>query len=312
MAMGSRSRIAGVCPPISSPDLDAAITFGDLDQLFRIRGVSVLGQPGYFQRVPEEQRRHQRGRRAAAGAAGGGPAVEPAGSARSAGWTRCPAVARAVAVDRLDLGFVDILSTEGIAGPPALGAAGRAVLAAGAAGQQRAAAEPAAGGRRRRWSRASAPPSRSSRAGFEPTPQAVRGILDADRPRAQRPAWDCRACGFDTCRRFAEAAALGRATLRQCTPYQERRAEEAQSGGGGGRADGALDLPRAAGPAGVRGGAEQAQQRGVRGAVPRPRPVQAGERPATATRPGNDILRARGGRDQERGARVGRRGALWR
>jgi diguanylate cyclase (GGDEF)-like protein len=40
--------------------------------------------------------------------------------------------------------------------------------------------------------------------------------------------WDCRACGFQTCQRFAEAAALGRASMRQCTPYQERRAEEAQ------------------------------------------------------------------------------------
>ena len=40
--------------------------------------------------------------------------------------------------------------------------------------------------------------------------------------------WDCRACGFDTCRRFAEAAALGRASMRQCPPYQERRADEAQ------------------------------------------------------------------------------------
>ena len=40
--------------------------------------------------------------------------------------------------------------------------------------------------------------------------------------------WDCGACGFATCRQFAEAAALGRASLRQCTIYQERRAEEAQ------------------------------------------------------------------------------------
>jgi diguanylate cyclase (GGDEF)-like protein len=40
--------------------------------------------------------------------------------------------------------------------------------------------------------------------------------------------WDCQACGFPTCRRFAEVAAAGRATLRQCTPYQARLAEEAQ------------------------------------------------------------------------------------
>jgi diguanylate cyclase (GGDEF)-like protein len=40
--------------------------------------------------------------------------------------------------------------------------------------------------------------------------------------------WDCGACGFPTCQRFAEAAAVGRASLRQCAPYQERRADEAQ------------------------------------------------------------------------------------
>src|SRR6185503_4815626 len=40
--------------------------------------------------------------------------------------------------------------------------------------------------------------------------------------------WDCRACGYATCRAFAEAAALGRASMKQCTPYQERRAEESQ------------------------------------------------------------------------------------
>jgi diguanylate cyclase (GGDEF)-like protein len=40
--------------------------------------------------------------------------------------------------------------------------------------------------------------------------------------------WDCGACGFATCQEFAEVAAAGRATLRQCLPYQERRAEEAQ------------------------------------------------------------------------------------
>ncbi|MGH7752958.1 MAG: diguanylate cyclase, partial [Gemmatimonadales bacterium] len=40
--------------------------------------------------------------------------------------------------------------------------------------------------------------------------------------------WDCGACGYRTCREFAEAMVEGRTTLRQCPPYQERRAEEAQ------------------------------------------------------------------------------------
>ncbi|MEP6687099.1 MAG: 4Fe-4S binding protein, partial [Gemmatimonadales bacterium] len=55
---GLKIAFAGVCPPVNCPDLDAAITYGDLDQLFRIRGVSVLGQNTWFERVPEERRRH--------------------------------------------------------------------------------------------------------------------------------------------------------------------------------------------------------------------------------------------------------------
>src|SRR5690606_29101556 len=35
-------------------------------------------------------------------------------------------------------------------------------------------------------------------------------------------------CGYDSCKEFAEASALGRASLRQCSPYQERQADEAQ------------------------------------------------------------------------------------
>jgi diguanylate cyclase (GGDEF)-like protein len=39
--------------------------------------------------------------------------------------------------------------------------------------------------------------------------------------------WDCGACGYHTCTAFAIAKIGGRASLRQCPPYQERRAEEA-------------------------------------------------------------------------------------
>jgi diguanylate cyclase (GGDEF)-like protein len=59
-------------------------------------------------------------------------------------------------------------------------------------------------------------------------PDVVEGVLDAIGKGPNGRPWDCRACGFETCRRFAEAAALGRASMRQCGPYQERRAEEAQ------------------------------------------------------------------------------------
>ena len=120
-APGLKIVYAGVCPPVSSAELDAAITFGDLDQLFRIRGVSVLAQPTFFQRVPEERRRHL-------SAAGGLPLALLEESRYSSrrfrkirGLDALPAVARAVAVDRLDLGFVDILSTEGALDHPLRG-----------------------------------------------------------------------------------------------------------------------------------------------------------------------------------------------
>jgi diguanylate cyclase (GGDEF)-like protein len=61
-----------------------------------------------------------------------------------------------------------------------------------------------------------------------PEPVAVTNILKLIGLGPNGRPWDCRACGFLTCQAFAEAAALGRATLRQCTPYQERRAEDAQ------------------------------------------------------------------------------------
>jgi diguanylate cyclase (GGDEF)-like protein len=61
-----------------------------------------------------------------------------------------------------------------------------------------------------------------------PDAEAVSAILNQIGLGPNGRPWDCRACGYKTCREFAEAAALGRASMRQCAPYQERRAEEAQ------------------------------------------------------------------------------------
>ncbi len=224
---GLKIACAGVCPPVNSPDLDASITFGDLEQLFRIRGVSVLSQATYFQRVPEERRRHL-------SAAGGLPLALLEESRYSSrrfrkirGLDALPAVARAVAVDRLDLGFVDILSTEGSLDHPLSGPTEelywrRELLASTEPPRSR---QPVVDG--------AVVASVGATFAFKPRrtvpdPVAVAAILDQiGRGPNGRP-WDCRACGFDTCQRFAEAAALGRATMRQCTPYQERRADEAQ------------------------------------------------------------------------------------
>jgi diguanylate cyclase (GGDEF)-like protein len=224
---GLRIAYAGICPPVNSPDLDAAITYGDLDQLFRIRGVEVVSQPMFFQRVPEERRRHL-------SAPGGLPLAlleEARYSSRRfrkiRGLDALPAVARAVSVDRLDLGFVDILSTEGALDHPLSGPQEELYW--------------------RRELLASTEPPRSRQPVVDgavvasigatfaikprrlvPDPEAVAAILEQiGRGPNGRP-WDCRACGFHTCQSFAEAAALGRASMRQCTPYQERRADEAQ------------------------------------------------------------------------------------
>jgi diguanylate cyclase (GGDEF)-like protein len=224
---GLKIAYAGICPPVTSPELDAAITFSDLDQIFRIRGVNVLHQPIFFDRVPEERRRHL-------SAAGGLPLALLEGARYSSrrfrklrGLDALKAVARAVAVDRLDLGFVDILSTEGSLDHPLSGPREELFW--------------------RRQLLASTEPPRSRDpvvdsavvatvgATFEikqrpirPDPAAVASILDQIGKGPNGRPWDCKACGFQTCQRFAEAAALGRASMRQCTPYQERRADEAQ------------------------------------------------------------------------------------
>jgi hypothetical protein len=85
--------------------VDAAVTFSDLEQLLRMRSVSALTQPTFFQRIPEERRRHL-------SAAGGMPLalLEESRQAGSRfkivrGLDALPALARAVSTDRLELGF---------------------------------------------------------------------------------------------------------------------------------------------------------------------------------------------------------------
>ena len=224
---GLKIAYAGICPPVSTSELDAAITFSDLDQIFRIRGVNVLQMPTFFERVPEERRRHL--------STAGGLPIALLESARYSsrkfrklrGLDALKAVARAVSIDRIDLGFVDILATEGSLDHPLSGPKDELFW--------------------RRELLASTEPPRSR----EPVvDQAVVASVGATFEFRERPVradpsvvdsilaqiglspngtpWDCRACGFQTCLRFAQAAAVGRSSLRQCAPYQERRAEEAQ------------------------------------------------------------------------------------
>ncbi|HEV8150434.1 MAG TPA: diguanylate cyclase [Gemmatimonadales bacterium] len=218
---------AGLSSSPGAPELDAWITFEDLSELLRLRGVTAAAQPTVFARLPQERRRHL-------SAAGGMPLklLEELSQTskrfqKLRGLSTLPALHRAVAVDRVELGFVDILASEGALDHPLSGP--REELY---------------------WRRSvvqSSEPPRSLAPVVEPGVVASIGAVFDIKPRRQvadaaavqqvlktvglgpngRP-WDCRACGYDTCREFAEAAALGRASMKQCTPYQERRADESQ------------------------------------------------------------------------------------
>jgi ferredoxin len=113
---------AGMALPTGSRELDAAITFADLEEILRARGVTILSQQTFFSRVPEERRRHL-------SSAGGMPLAMLEEFRHASGRFRIvrglealPAIARAVSVDRMDLGFVDILSYEGMLDHPLAGA----------------------------------------------------------------------------------------------------------------------------------------------------------------------------------------------
>src|SRR3989454_9704202 len=92
--------------------------------MFRRRGIVAAEQAEYFTRVPEERRRHL-------SMAGGLPLevlLEETQASRrfrkGRGLGGLAAIARAVAVDRPDLGFVDILPCEGCLDHPLLGPRG--------------------------------------------------------------------------------------------------------------------------------------------------------------------------------------------
>jgi diguanylate cyclase (GGDEF)-like protein len=216
----------GLVSPVRDAEIDATITFLDLDHVLRMRGVELAAQAPYFTRIPEERRRHL-------STAGGMPLalLEEAQAGRRKfrvlrGLDGLAALARAVTVDRIELGFVDLLATEGALDHPLSGPKEELYW--------------------RRALVASTEPPRSPvpvvdravvasiGASFEIQVQrstqddrAVQAMLEAIGLGPNGRPWDCGACGFATCERFAQAAAQGRATLRLCPPYQSRRAEEA-------------------------------------------------------------------------------------
>lgn len=227
-ALGSEIPVvyAGTGAPGRVDELDAVLTYGDLEQLFALREVRPEQMPPTFSRLPSETRRHM--------SVAGGLPLEMVVSGSSLGRRilsvrgveGLSALARAVGQDRIDLGFVDVQTHHGALGHPAAGPKDelyrrRRLLASYEPARSRIPVVPDP-----------APvevgatfPFGSRREQAEP--QAVRAILDAIGTGPNGKPWDCRACGYQTCHRFAQAAALGRASLRQCVPWLARRADDA-------------------------------------------------------------------------------------
>ena len=217
----------GVCLTEGGGDVDAAITLAELEGIFKKRGIRVQDQPLFYSRIPEERRRYW-------STAGGLPfdlLKEERQSSRRfrkvRGLGALEGIARAVAVDRIDLGFVDILPCEGCLDHPLLGPkeelfrrreivgatepprATASVLAAGVTIQIGAAFDIEVNG-------------------TGPSVEAVEEILDQIGLAPNGRPWDSGACGYTTCHEFAVAAAQGRTTLKSCPRYLERQASLAQ------------------------------------------------------------------------------------
>lgn len=222
---------AGVCITEGGPDVDAAITFTELETIFKKRGVRVMDQPAYFSRIPEERRRHW-------STAGGLPLellMEERQSSRRfrkvRGLGALEGIARAVSVDRIELGFVDILPCEGcldhpLLGPPAELFRRREIV--GASEPPRASLPVLAEGIEIQVAAAFVVRRNGNGHPPAPPPEAVEDVLGQIGLASNGRPWDCGACGYSTCRQFAVAAAQGRTTLRSCPPYLDRQASTAQ------------------------------------------------------------------------------------
>src|SRR5438309_1718415 len=226
---GTQVVYAGVCITEGGRDVDAAITLDDLTALLEQRQVRIDQQEPYFSRLPEERRRHW-------STAGGLPLEllrEESHASRRfrkvRGLGALEGIARAVAVDRIELGFVDILPCEGCLDHPLLGPREELFRRREIVG----ATEP---------TRSRLPVVDEELAGAVQVGAAFQVHATGQRPSSEqaetilgqiglapngRP-WDCGACGYPTCRAFADAAVLGRTTLKSCPPYLDKQATQAQ------------------------------------------------------------------------------------
>lgn len=221
---------AGVCLTDGQGDVDAAITFDELSQLLARRGVRVAEQASYFTRIPEERRRHF-------STAGGLPLQVLASERQSSrrfrkvrGLDSLESIAHAVAVDRIDLGFVDILPCEGCLDHPLMGSPEglfRRRSIVDATEPPRAPAPVADGSALDPVQLGAVFPLARSQP--EPPSAQVEAVLTLIGLAPNGRAWDCGACGYATCRRFAVAAVHGRTSLKSCPPYLEREARQART-----------------------------------------------------------------------------------
>ena len=218
---------AGVCLTEGGDDVDAAITLAELEGIFKKRGIGVKDQPLYYSRIPEERRRYW-------STAGGMPLEllrEERQSSRRfrkvRGLGALEGIARAVAVDRIALGFVDILPCEGCLDHPLLGPKEelfrrRAIV--GATEPPRAPMSVLADGIKIKLGSA----FQVAVNGTGSSVEAVEEVLDQIGLAPNGRPWDSGACGYKTCREFAVAAAQGRTSLKSCPRYLERQATLAQ------------------------------------------------------------------------------------
>jgi len=218
---------AGVCLTEGGADVDAAITLAELEGIFKKRGLRVQDQALFFSRIPEERRRYW-------STAGGLPLEllkEERQSSRRfrkvRGLGALEGIARAVGVDRIDLGFVDILPCEGCLDHPLLGPKEelfrrRAIV--GATEPPRATAPVLAEGIDIQVGAV----FEIHANGKQPAQELVDEIIDQIGLAPNGRTWDSGACGYKTCQEFAVAATQGRTTLKSCPRYLERQASLAQ------------------------------------------------------------------------------------
>jgi diguanylate cyclase (GGDEF)-like protein len=224
---GLRVVYVGVCVAEASARVDAVLTFHELLTLLERRSVQLAEQPGFFTRIPAVRQRHL-------STPGGLPLAvlkqEPQTSRRFRkvrGIGALEVLQRAVVVDEVDLGFVDLLPCEGCLDHPLLGPKEELFL-------------------RRRIAQEVEPPRsqlpvldpgawvgvskqfEQAKNGRDVSHAQIAGVIEQIGTAPTGAHWDCGACGYTTCVQFAKALVRGRAGFKICPPYQERRVAEAR------------------------------------------------------------------------------------